>query len=115
MFVSCRARGEGRSPDELVARPVHGKNVLGFVRRPRDLLPELGHEIVDRARGRRSVVTPDLVEDLLTRDHLTGVRHQVPEQVELARGEVDALAAAMRLVGAEVDLDVADPAGLEPR
>jgi hypothetical protein len=41
------------------------------------------------------------------------VADQVAQQVELARREVDALRAAMRLVRPEVDLDVADAAGLE--
>src|SRR3954467_12604068 len=108
-------RGEGGSADELVAGAVDGEDVLGFVRRSLDLLPGLRHEVVDGARGRRLFVTPALVEDLLAGDDLSGVGDEVAEQVELARGEVDALSGAMRLVRAEVDFDVADAAGAQAR
>src|SRR6185369_14610759 len=107
MFVS--------SADELVPGAVDGEDVLGFLGRSLDLLPQLRHEVVDRARRRRLLIAPDLVEDLLARDDLAGVRDQVAEQIELARGEVDPLPAAVRLVRAEIDLDVADAARLEAR
>ena len=87
--------------------------MLRLVRGALDLLPQLRDEVVDRARGRRFLVAPDLVEDLLARHDLSGVRDEVAEQIEFARRELDALAGAVRLVGAEIDLDVADAAGLE--
>ena len=87
--------------------------MLGLVGRGLDLLPQLGDEVVDRARRRRLLVAPDLVQNLLARDDLARVRHQIAEEIELARREVDALAAAVRLVRAEIDVDVADLALLE--
>src|SRR2546426_8100876 len=100
-------------PDELVAGAVDGQDVLRLVGCALELLAQLRHEVVDRARGRRLLVAPDLIEDLFSGDDLAGVADQIPEQIELARREVDALSGAVRLVGAEVDLDVADAAGLD--
>src|SRR5262249_57639521 len=105
----------GQLSDELVSRAVDGEDVLWLVRRFLDLLPQLRHEVVDRSRRRRLFVAPHLIENLLARDDLTGVREQIAQQIELAGGEIDAVAAPMRLVRAEIDLDVADAAGLEAR
>jgi hypothetical protein len=80
-----------------MAGSVDGQNVLGRVRGAFDLLPEFRDEVVDRARGRELLVTPDLVQDLLARDDLSRVLPEVAQQVELARGELDALPAASRL------------------
>src|SRR5438093_403617 len=78
-----------RSADELVAGAVHGEDVLRFVGRGLDLLPQLRDEVVDRPRRRRLLVAPDLVQDLLTGDDLTRVRDEIPEQIELACRELD--------------------------
>src|SRR3954466_7846422 len=100
---------------KLVTGAMDGGDMFRFVRRALDLLPELRHEVVDRPRGRRFLVAPDLIEDLLASDDLAGVGDKIPEEVELARREVDSLSGAVRLMGSEVDLDIADAAGLEPR
>ena len=84
------------------------QDVLRRVRRAFDLLPQLGHEVVDGARGGELLVAPHFVEDLLARHHLPGVLHEIPQQVELACGELDALLAAAGLVQLEIDLDFAD-------
>src|SRR6266550_6331380 len=107
-------RRRARLPDELISGTVHGEDVLGFVRRWFDFLPELGDEIVDGPRRGRLLVSPDLVQDLLARDDLAGVNDQIPQQIEFASGEVDALAGAVRLMRPKVDLHVADAACLEP-
>ena len=54
-----------RSPDELVAHPVHGEQVLRVPRVRLDLLTEPGDVHVHGARGRHRVVAPDLVEQLV--------------------------------------------------
>jgi len=92
---------------------VDGEDVFRLVRRLLDLLPQLGDEVVDRPRRRRLLVSPHLIQDLLARDDLAGVRDEIAEQIEFAGGEVDALAGPVRLVRAEVDFDIADAAGLE--
>src|SRR5882757_5549848 len=89
----------GSSADELVPGAVDGEDVLGFVGRSLDLLPQLRHEVVDGPRGRRFFVAPDLVENLLAGHDLAGVRDEVAQEIELARGEVDPLAGAVRLAG----------------
>src|SRR5215203_6783539 len=73
------------------------------------LPPQVGHEHLDRVRDRERVVAPDLVEQLLARDHEPLVAHQVLEQLELALREVDRAIAAGDLVGVGVEHQVADP------
>src|SRR5215207_5196961 len=72
------------------------------------LPPQVGHEHLDRVRDRERVVAPDLVEQLLTRDHEPLVAHQVLEQLELALGQLDRALAAMHLVRVGVEREVAD-------
>src|SRR5688572_14659854 len=91
---------------------MNGEDVLRCVRRLLDLLPQLGDEVVDGARGRELLVSPHLVENLLARDDLADVCHEVAQQLELAGGELHALLAAAGLVQAKVDLEVANPAGV---
>src|SRR5262245_7364289 len=112
-LASCVLRLPCCSTHELVARAVHGEDVLRLVRRRLDLLPQLRDEVVDGPRGRGFLVAPDLIEDLLAGHDLAGVRDEIPQEVEFARREVDALAGALRLVRPEIDVDVADLACLE--
>src|SRR5256885_17091178 len=49
-----------------------------------ELPSQVGHEDLDRVRDREGVIAPDLVEQLLPRDHEPLVAHQVLEQLELA-------------------------------
>src|SRR3954447_20387450 len=54
-----------------------------------ELPSQVGDEDLDRVGDREGVVAPDLVEQLLARDHQPLVAHQVLEQLELALREVD--------------------------
>src|SRR5918998_3436225 len=54
-----------------------------------ELPSQVGDEDLDRVGDRERVVAPDLVEQLLTRDHQPLVAHEVLEQLELALGELD--------------------------
>src|SRR5215218_1237128 len=72
------------------------------------LPPQVGHEHLDRVRDRERVVAPDLVEQLLARDHQPLVAHQVLEQLELALRELDRALAAMHLVRVRVEGQVPD-------
>src|SRR3954463_7299107 len=54
-----------------------------------ELPSQVGDEHLDRVRDRERVIAPDLVQQLLTRDHEALVAHQVLEELELALREVD--------------------------
>src|SRR4051794_11554104 len=69
---------------------------------------EIGDENLDRVRDREGVIAPDLVEQLLPRDHQAFVAHQVLEQLELALREVDLAGLARDLVRVGVQCEVAD-------
>src|SRR6187397_1186758 len=73
-----------------------------------ELSAEVRDEDLDRVRDREGVVAPDLVEQLLPRDHEALVAHQVLEQLELALGEVDLARIARDLMRVRVQGEVAD-------
>src|SRR6187551_3002388 len=54
-----------------------------------ELPSQVGDEDLDRVGDRERVIAPDLVEQLLARDHQALVAHQVLEQLELALRELD--------------------------
>src|SRR3954451_2604152 len=72
-----------------------------------ELPSQIRDEHLDRVGDRERVVAPDLVEQLLARDHEPLVAHQVLEQLELALREVDRALAARDLVGVGVECEVA--------
>ena len=99
-FEVCRELRARANPTPVVmltARSQETEKVLGL---------ELGADDY--------VTKPFSITELLARDHLAGVRDEIAKQIELARGEIDPLAGAVRLMRPEVDLDIADAAGLEP-
>ena len=63
----------------------------------------------------KGVVAPDVVEQRLARDDEALVAHQVLEQLELARGELDVALAAADLARVGVQLQVADLRKALPR
>src|SRR3954454_17653674 len=73
-----------------------------------ELSSEVGHEHLDGVRDRERVVAPDLVQELLARDHEPLVAHQVLEQLELALREVDRPLPAGHLVRIGIEHEVAD-------
>src|SRR3954452_6245021 len=79
-----------------------------------ELPPQVGHEHLDRVRDRERVIAPDLVEQLLARDHQALVAHHVLEQLELALRELDLALAARDLVRVGVEHEVADAQGSHP-
>src|SRR4051794_33062163 len=68
---------------------------------------QVGDEDLDRVRDRERVVPPDLVEQLLARDHQPLVAHEVLEQLELPLRQVDPAVAARHLVRVRVEHQVA--------
>src|SRR5262249_53683681 len=95
--------------DELVPGAVDGQDVARLAAAVADLGPQLRDVRVDRARGRVALVAPDVLEQLLARDGVTLALDEVAQQLELARREVERLAALLRPVGLEVQLDVREP------
>src|SRR3954451_16591747 len=79
-----------------------------------ELPSQIGDEHLDRVRDRERVVSPDLVEQLLPRDHEPLVAHQVLEQLELALRQLDLAVAAADLVRVGVEREVADPERRHP-
>src|SRR3954466_3716273 len=79
-----------------------------------ELPSQVGHEDLDRVGDRERVVAPDLVEQLLARDHQPLVAHQVLEQLELALREVDRPLPAGDLVRVGVEHQVADAQRCHP-
>src|SRR5689334_14245511 len=79
-----------------------------------ELPSQVGDEDLDRVGDRERVVAPDLVEQLLARDHEPLVAHQVLEQLELALGELDPALAAEHLVGVRVERQVPHAQGGHP-
>src|SRR3954452_21815798 len=92
-YVACAAdrMGESRFP-------------TGF-----ELPSQIRDEHLDRVGDRERVVAPDLVEQLLARDHEPLVAHEVLQQLELALRELDRPVTAVDLVGVGVEHQVADP------
>jgi hypothetical protein len=62
---------------------------------------------VDGARVARERVAPDALEQLITGEHEPAVVEQLPQQVELLRGELDLLVADVYFAAARVDREVA--------
>src|ERR687886_842362 len=73
-----------------------------------ELTPQVGHEHLDRVRGRERVVAPDLLEQPLAGPDDALVAHEVLEQLELALGELDLALGPLDLVRVRVQRQVAD-------
>ena len=79
-------------------------------RRPEllELLAQIAHVGLDDVAVAAEVVVPDVVEDLRLGQHVARVEHEVAQQVELGRGQVDRVAAAPHLVRALVELEIGE-------
>ena len=73
-----------------------------------ELAAQVRDEDVDGVRLGEGVVAPDLVEQRLARHDDARVAHQVLEQLELARGQVELALAAEHLARVRVEAQVAD-------
>src|ERR1700694_5415320 len=72
-----------------------------------ELSPKATHVELHQVSAHVRVVTPDALEDLLLREHATGVRHEMPQQLELGRREMDGDPVRAHLVGRLVEDEVA--------
>src|SRR5581483_3386916 len=78
-----------RSPEELVAEAVDGDDELRRPGMTLDLLPQPRDVDVHRARQRHLVVPPHVGQQLLARQRLAAPIDEVPQQLELARRQID--------------------------
>ena len=74
-----------------------------------DLLPQPADMHVDDVGLRVEVIVPDVLEQHRAGHDMAGVAHQVFEQLELARQQLDRLVAALDRAGQQVELEVGDP------
>src|SRR5690242_9649756 len=74
---------------ELVAETVDGVNELRILRIALDLLTQPRDVDVDGARHRHLVVAPHFRQQLIARQRRPAMRDEMPEQLELARGQID--------------------------
>ncbi len=86
--VGDRERSTRRSPAVAVA--VHDHDVL--VRAAIDLRAKPLHRAVHRLLRRASRVSPDLDDELLSRDHPPGVTGEISQEIAFLGGQPDALA-----------------------
>ena len=84
---------------DLVPHAPHGHDR----RRVAELAAELPDVDVDGARVAREGVAPDALEQLVAREDEAAVVEQLPEEVELLRGELDLLLADANLAAPGVD------------
>ena len=91
---------------EPVADAEVGVDVLPARREPLQLRAQLANEDVDRAVAVRHRVAPDALVDLLALDHPAGGLGEHLHELELAPGQLEAVAGDERLelVGADLDL-----------
>ena len=79
---------------------------IGPAGRRREFAAQIADVDVDDVRARVVLVPPDGAEDLLTGQHLSGVAHQVMEQLELGLRESRSLAPRRDLAAEQVHFDV---------
>ena len=97
----CSGRIRYPSPalaDELVAEAVDGEDEFGGLGVGLDLLTQTGDVHVDGPRQRHLVVAPHVRQQRVARQRRAAMLDEVPQQLELARRQLDGLAAARDLL-----------------
>src|SRR5918992_2427195 len=84
--------GTGVEPVARSAVRNDDRRLTGLV----DFPPEVADVHVDDVRARVELVVPDCVEDLAAAHHLITMAHEIRQQGELARGQLDLPLAAVR-------------------
>src|SRR6476660_1160171 len=90
--ASRSPKNSGLRPEDIT-HPAHGVQQL-LLERPIDLLAQPADQDVDDVGLRIEVVLPDVRQDHRLRDDAADVAHEILEQRELARPQIDRLAAA---------------------
>ena len=80
-------------PDELVANATHGEQMPRLSRHGFDLFSHPTHMDIDGAAAAEELVSPDLLEQLLACENLTGVLREEVQQVKFLRLQCEFCAA----------------------
>src|SRR5580698_7694006 len=104
VLLAPRRPGPGQA--QAVADRALGVDQVRAV--PGQLAPQVSDVGGDDRAGAAEVVVPDMVEQLGPGEHPAGVEHQVPQQPELRRGQLDQVACPADLVAFLVELDVGE-------
>src|SRR4051812_44747703 len=79
-------------PAERIAKAANGADRIPRQTGRLQLAADVVDVDVDHVRGGLEARSPDLLAQLVAREHLPGVAHQVLEQGELGAGQLDRLA-----------------------
>lgn len=74
--------------DEAVTDSMDSDDVLRFRRVVLDFLTQPGDMIINRARDRSALVSPNFVEQLIAGDYFTAMPDQVVQDLKFASGEI---------------------------
>src|SRR5258708_14464976 len=102
------------SPNSLGRKPVPGTAHRLDQVEP-ELRPEPPHADVDHVRAGVEVVSPDRCQQLILRDRMTSVPHELPQQQKLQPGEGNGTLAHVGLQPADVHAEFPAPQRLAAR
>ncbi len=88
---------------ELISEPLHGEDQLRTLRISFQLLPHAGDVHIHGASEGLLAVSPNFFQQFISREGCSRVLDEVPQQLELAGGEIDRLAVAGNLRAAQIN------------
>src|SRR5215471_14580662 len=107
-----RTNDEVVLPDEAVAQPVNGQDVLGMGGVGLDLLAQRCDVDVNGSSRWHRIVAPDLVEQLVARQQRVPMLHEIPQKLVLEGREGQRLAGPEHSRAAKVYSDIAESESL---
>src|SRR5215212_4224390 len=93
--------------DEAVADPMNRNDVLRLRWVRFDFLTQPGDMIINRAGNGTALISPNFVQQLIACDDFTATPNQVAQDLKLASGKIQRLAAFARREFLKVQLDIA--------
>src|SRR5687767_3479643 len=95
--------------DKLITTAVNRKNEARLFRVRLELLPEMNDVRVNRARIRIVLITPDCVQQTITRKCFHRMGHKVREQRKLLCREFDRPSCTFHFIAPHVNFNIAEP------
>src|SRR5262249_42891958 len=105
----CRTQilsARSRSTDKFISGAVYRQNETRLVRFRLDFLAQAHDMGIDRASRRKPVIAPDLFEQPVATQGLTGMAQKIFQEFEFLSGKIQRLAAATHLTALEIDLQI---------